>query len=69
MKKQRLNANGIFLMWIAAILMVGMLAMTGCVSETVRGVGSLLDGAGHVLQGMGSDLQQGADGYDSKSKE
>lgn len=64
-KNRRINGNTLFLLWMAAIMFIGMLAMTGCgITQTVKGVGDIAVGVGSLFEGIGNDMKRSADGYE-----
>ena len=50
---------------IVAMLAV-LLFAAGCIENTCKGFGSLLGGAGAVLQGVGTDITIGAENHGAR---
>ncbi len=43
-----------------------ILALSGCVENTMRGAGRMIQGAGELVIGVGKDVVRGTDGYSNE---
>jgi len=48
------------------VLMVLLLFNTGCIENTIRGAGKMIESTGELIGGVGKDVIRGTDGYSNE---
>ena len=51
---------------VASIVIALLLFSSGCIENTMRGAGRMIQGAGELVTGVGKDVVRGTDGYSNE---